>query len=257
MAYVLQTDPATGRVAVFLENGTTGEADDPNAVRNAPLNNPNAHISKIRFHSDWDYYQVHSITSVPVTHALVAGTSTVVGNHPTLTRYGQFAKTTINLVAHGLGYVPAYMIVSSGCLIGPSSILQVASGYRRFVSPFATSSHISLYDVGGSTNVDLPSMNKTYEVIVFRAPIEDSPYLFDYDPTADELILGRGKFRGALKALRVAGVGDVGPFDIPLGRTVDIKNGNGRTVLADGTVYDMPGYTGSFSGSASIQGTVE
>lgn len=258
MGFVLQTDRVTGRVAVFQENGTTGAADDPNSVRNAPLNNPNAHISKIRFHSDWDYYQVHSMTlGIPITHASVAGASVLVASHPNITRYGQVVRTDINLLAHGLGYAPAYMIVSGGCLIGPSSILQVGASGNRFISPYSTTSHVCLYDVGSSSNVALPALAKDYDVIVFRAPVEDSPYLFDYNKAADELIMGYGKFRGSLKALRSTLVGDASPFDIPTGRTVDIKNGYGRTVLADGTVYDMPGYTGSFAGSTSVQCTVE
>lgn len=243
---------------MFQENGTTGDADDPNSVRNAPLNNPNSHISKIRFHSDWDYYQVHSMTlGIPITHASVAGASTLVSSAPPITRYGQIVRTDINLLAHGLPYVPAYMVVSGGCLIGPSSLLQVSSVGHRFISPYATTSHICLYDVGVSSASALSSLAETYDVIVFRAPVEDSPYLFDYNKAADELIMGYGKFRGSLKALRATLVGDASPFDIPTGRTVDIKNGFGRTVLADGTVYDMPGYTGSFAGSTSVQCTVE
>lgn len=252
------TDPATDRVSVYLENGTTGDADDPNSVRNAPLNSPNSHLSKIRFHSDWDYYQVHSITNgIAITHASVAAATNIVSNNPVITRYGQIVRTDVTLVNHGLGYVPAYMIVSGGCLIGPSSIIQISSDTSRFISPYATTSSIVLYDVGISSSVNLPSLAKTYDVIVFKAPVADSPYLIDYNKGSDQLILGKGKFRGNLKALRFASGGDSSPFDIPLGRTVDIRNGFGRTVLADGTVYDMPGYTGSFSGSASIQGTVE
>jgi hypothetical protein len=258
MAYVLMTDRVTGRVAVYEENGTGGAADDPNASRNAPLNNPNTHLSKVRFHSDWDYYQVHSMTlGIPITHASVAGASVVVCNRPTITRQGQIVRTDINLLAHGLGYAPAYMIVSDDCLIGPSSLLQVTAAGHRFISPYANTTHICLYDVGVSGASTLASLAKTYDVIVFRAPVEDSPYLFDYNKAADELIMGYGKFRGSLKALRSTLIGDASPFDIPLGRTVDIKNGFGRTVLADGTVYDMPGYNGSFAGSPSIQCTVE
>lgn len=258
MGYVLMTDAATDRVAVYEENGSSGAFDDPNSSRNAPLNSPNSHISKMRFHSDWDYYQIHSwTTGIPITHAAVAAASVAVSSYPVITRYGQIDSSDITLVTHSLGYVPAYMIVSNDCLVGPSSMLQVGGGAGRFISPYATSSLIRLRDVGYSSNVNLPSLARTYDVIVFRAPVEDSPYLFDYDKTTDELILGRGKFRGSLKALRTTLVGDASPFDIPLGRTVDIANGGARTVLADGTTFSTANYTGSFAGSPSVQCTVE
>jgi hypothetical protein len=254
MAIVFMTDPATGRCALYDENGTSGALDDPNSARNAPLNSPASHLSKVYFHSDFDYYQVHSITSVTINHAAVAGASVAVTAN--ITRIGQMVKTTHTLVTHSLGYAPSYMIESGGTLIGQSSVIQIENG-GRIVSPYATTSTISLLDAGSSTAVALSAMSKTYRVVIFRQPTADSAHLFDWDPTAGTLVMGKGKFRGALQALRRTLIGDASPFDIPLGRTSDIRNGFSRTVLADGSTFTYPPYTGSFSGSASIQCTVE
>lgn len=256
MTVRFMTDPDTGRCALYVPAGSSGDPDDPNSAQNAPLNNPLANLASIRLHSDLDYYQVHSITSVTVNHPAVAGASAVISATPTFTRYGQLSKTNHTLVTHGLGYVPNYMIESGGTLIGQSSKIQVENGYRT-VSPYATTSTINLLDVGISTNSTLSGMSKTYRVIIFRQPTADSTYLFDWDPDTGALIMGKGKFRGSLQALRRTLLGDASPFDIPLGRTTDIRNGVSRTVLADGTTFSHPNYTGSFTGSPSLQCTVE
>ncbi|KRA42087.1 hypothetical protein [Devosia sp. Root635] len=258
MAYVFMNDPATGNVAVFEENGTSGDPEDPNSTRNAPLNDPVTHLAKVRFHNAFDYYQVDSDTSgIVVNHALVASASTAVSSQPVITRVGQVVKTNINLLAHGLPYAPAYMIVSNDGLIGQSSLIQVASGRSRRVSPWANSTHIGLLDVGISSASSLAALSKTYRVIVFKQPVETDSYMADIDLDAGVLSMGYGKWRGDLKQLRQAVLADASPFDVPLGRTSDIRNGTSRTVLADGTVFTSSGYDGSFAGSASIQCSVE
>lgn len=258
MVFIRMNDPSTGREAVFEENGTSGDPEDPNSTRNAPLNDPVAHLSKVRFHSDFDYYQVHSDTSgIVVNHALVATASTLVASQPPITRVGQIVQTNINLLAHGLPYIPAYMIVSGPSLIGQSSIIQATSDGLRRVSPWANSTHIGLFDVGISGANNLPAMNRTYRVIVYRQPVADGDYMADIDPPNGVLNLGYGKWRGDLKQLRQAVLADASPFDVPLGRTSDIRNGTSRTVLADGTTYTSPLYDGSFTGSPSIQCSVE
>ena len=115
MVWVLMNDPATGRVAVFDELDTVSDPEDPNSSRNAPLNNPVAHLDKVRFHNEFDLYQVHSIVDVTINHAAVAGVSVPIAATPAFTRYGQVVKTDHALVNHGLGYIPSYMIASGGC----------------------------------------------------------------------------------------------------------------------------------------------
>lgn len=257
MVWVYMNDPATGRVAIFEELDTVSDPEDPNSTRNAPLNNPVAHLGKVRFHNEFDYYQVHSITAVTVNHAAVAGASVSAGTTPSFTRNGQVVKTPINLLSHGLPYVPAYKIASSGALIGQSSKIQADASGHRLVSPYATSSQIGLLDVGVSSASTLAGISRTYQVIVFREPAETSPWMAEFDPANDVLLLGYGKWDGTLRQLRQTVVADASPFDLPLGRTTDVHGGFSRTVLADGTTFSSPGYTGSFAGSPSIQCTVE
>lgn len=257
MGYVFMNDPATGRVAIFLENGTSGDPVNPNSTRNAPLNNPVAHLSKVRFHSDFDYYQVHSITTVTINHAAVATASVTISTGQPVIRKGQVVKANHNLVAHGLPYVPAYMVKSGNGLIGQSSMIQASTSGVRYVSPYATATHIRLLDVGTSSDVNLSAISKTYQVIVFKQPVEDSSYMADIDPGAGKFILGKGKWRGELRQLRRTLLGDASPFDVPRGRTTDVRNGVSKTVLADGTTFAMPAYDGTFTGSPSVQCTVE
>ncbi|HEV7344144.1 MAG TPA: hypothetical protein VGN60_00735 [Devosia sp.] len=260
MVYVFMNDPATGRVAVFEENGTSGDPEDPNSVRNAPLNDPVTHLTRTRFNADFDYYQVSTDTSgIAIVHPATPGASTVVATAPSITRVGQVAKSSINLVAHGLPYVPAYMVVGPyGGLIGQSSLIQTVAGVGvRRVSPYATSTHIGLLDVGISSASDLPALAMTYRVIVFKQPVADSAYMLDIDPDAGVFNMGYGKWRGDLKQLRQSKLADASPFDVPLGRTSDIRGGVSRTVLADGTTFTSPNYTGTFAGSPSIQCSVE
>lgn len=258
MVYVKQNDPATGRVAVFDEVDTVSDPRDPNSSRNAPLNNPVAYLNRIRFHNEFDYYQVHSITDVTVNHAAVAGVTVTVSATPPFARNGQIVKSNLVLLNHGLPYRPSFMVASGGTLIGQASKIQVDGTWAsRRVSPFATDTQIGMLDYGVSSNTDLPAMSKTYRVVVFKRPEATSPWMEHIDPDAGIFILGYGKWNGSLRQLRTTLSGDASPFDIPLGRTSDIRGGFSRTVLADGSTYTSPGYTGSFAGSASIECTVE
>lgn len=246
------------RCAVYEEASGGGDPLDPSSSMNRPVANPSAWLSNVKFHSDFDYYQVHSgPTSVTITHPLVPTVENEVALRPTIIRYGQVVKTEHVLINHGLPYIPRFMILRNSGLIGQSSLIQVSSAGQRRISPFATSTQIRLLDVGISGSSDLASITRTYQVIVFRNPVADSSMNFDIRPDTDTWIMGRGKWRGNLQQLRRAGAGDSQPFDIPLGRTTDISNGVSRTVLADGTTFTSPLYDGSFTGSPSIDGTIE
>lgn len=249
---------APGVFAIFDEPNTSGAPTDFDAPRNAPAKVPEDWLEAIRFHVDFDYYQVHSgPTPVTVTHASVASASTNINlpsGRTTIVRSGQIVASHIDLVTHGLGYVPAYMVVSGGEIIAPGTVIQAQTSPTRLrtVTPYATTSKIRLYDVGISGSSTLSSLSKDYEVLVFRAPVEDSDQLFNFDTATGRLILGLGKFDNDRLRLRQAGAGD-SAFDISLGRTVDIRNGRARTVLANGTTVTEAGYDGSFAGSGSIQ----
>lgn len=260
MARVLMNDPATSRIALFEEASGGGAFDDPNSNRNRPLNDPASWLDLVKFHSDFDYYQVHSgPTAVTVNHASVAGASTTLYNlaGATFTKVGQIATAHYDLVTHGLGYVPRYMIVLGGKLLAPGTLVQTASsGRMRTITPYATATKIRLYEAAISSASDLSAVSLDYEVLVFKRPEADSDHAIDFDPSDGRLILGYGKFDSALKMLRKAGA-SASPFDIPLGRTADITNGAARTVQADGTTESETNYDGSFTGSPSIQCAVD
>ena len=136
-------------------------------------------------------------------------------------------------------------------------MIQADANGARTVSPYATSSAIRLLDVGLSSANTLAAMSKSYQVIIFRSPAATSALMADLDPANDVLELGYGKWNGTLRQLRQTVVADASPFDVPLGRTTDVRGGGSRTVLADGGVSSSPIYTGSFTGSPSVQCTVE
>lgn len=257
MATILMSDPATGRVAIFDEAPGGGDPADPNALRNRPLNSPAAWLANVRFHSDFDYYQVAvGPTTVNINHPAIAGTTrTIMVNTPTVTVDGQSVVTEHTLLAHNLGYVPRFMVTYNGALLTPGTLVQTATARSRRITPFATTTHIKLFELGISSADTLAAVARSYSVLVFRQPTIENDYLLDFDPVSGRVIIGRGKFDSSRKALRQAAAGD-SPFDIALGPTIDIANGAVRSVLPDGTVFSEPLYNGSFAGSPSLQCTV-
>lgn len=262
MAYVYMKDETTSRCALYEEPVTTGDVEDPNSPRNAPLNNPGAHMSRVRFHSDFDYYHIAvGPSSASVAYPQRNGQTVTVINYGVgqqLIRQGNMVSANHTLLTHGLGYVPAYMIISGNDLVTPSFIIQTSGAYVRRITPYATATTINIREssVTGASGVNIPALTQSYTVLVFRAPIEDSPHLFDFDPITGVVLIGKGKFRNTFHSLRVATPGDPQPFDIALGRTVDIRGGRSRTVSPSGVVVTESGYSGSFSGSPSIDGAI-
>jgi hypothetical protein len=254
--------PADGIFAIFEEPNTTGLVHDIDAARNAPAKTPASYLDKVRFHVDFDYYQVSvGPSTVTVNHASVAGASTNVvnfwgGASGVVTRVGQIVTTYHDLVTHSLSYIPKFMVIADGHIIAPGTMVQSATAQERTVTPFATTSKIRLMDIGISSGSALSAMSKDYTVLVFKQPAETSDQLMSFDPDTGQVILGLGKFDSDIKMLRQSGAGD-SPFDISLGPTVGIRNGVAKTVLADGTTVTESGYTGSFAGSGSIQCAVQ
>lgn len=262
MPRVLMLDPITENIALYDEPaGASGAFDDPNSDRNAPLNDPIAWLDHVRFHPDFDYYQVHSgPTAVTINHAAVAGATTTLYNlgGATFARTGQIVTTQIDLVTHSLGYIPSYFVIMNGALVAPGTLIQVGTAQDRQITPYATTTKIRLHEAAISSASTLAAVSIDYEVVVFRQPVADMPGIaFDFDETTGRVVMGYGKFDSDLKMLREAGALGDSPFDISLGRTVDIKNGGKRSVLADGTTVSDTNYNGTFTGSPSFQGAVE
>ena len=258
MPVVWMCDPVSGKVALFDENGTSGDPMDPMAARNAPLQNPAAHLDKVYFHSDLDYMEVsHGPTLANVSHALVA------------------AVTTHTLLTHSLGYVPNFLVILAGDIVYPGQPVQVLSdGRQRRVVAYADSTTIKLREWAVQTNASMAAVNLAYTVVVFRAPpVPSGTILYDWDPATGIVQMARGKFRSDRRYLQVVPGGS--PYGFSLGRTIDLKNGAPRYVDPDGSIFepipsdfalkvrmsdepnDAPygppmAYNGSFAGSASV-----
>lgn len=277
MAIVFMTDPDTGRCALYDEDGTTGAANDPNAARNAPLNNPAAHLDKIYFHSDFDYMEVsHGPTVVSVSHSAVSIGSAPPGQ---LARFGYASAAADRLLlTHSLGYVPLAMVIYDDNVCWPGMPVQSdAGGGARFVTAYCTSSEVRLYEFASVGSSDLASVSRDYTVIVFKAPPAPSGnVLLDFDPGTGAVTMGMGKFDSSRRYLQVVAGGS--PFGFALGRTIDLDNGAPRAVRPDGTTFNpVPSglqlglsrsgmgtdygysygssmaYAGSFSGPSSVQ----
>ncbi|WP_297105122.1 hypothetical protein [uncultured Devosia sp.] len=278
MAIVFMTDPTTGRCALYDENGSTGDFNDPNSARNAPLNSPASHLDKVYFHSDFDYMEVsHGPTAVTVNHAALS-----IGAAPP----GQifpFGYTTAAadhlLLTHSLGYPPLALVIYDGNVCWPGMPVQAdAGGGARFVTAYVTNTELRLYEFASVGSGGLPAVSREYTVLVFRAPPAPSgDVLLDFDPATGVVQMGLGKFDSSRRYLQVVPGGS--PFGLSLGRTIDLNNGAPRAVRPDGTSYDpVPSglqlglgrgamgiadygyvygasmaYGGSFTGSGSVQ----
>lgn len=236
MAIVFMTDPSTGRCCLYDENGTTGDANNPNATRNAPLNSPASHLDKIYFHSDFDYLEVHATTTKTISHASVAAGSLPVTQS---VKFGWNAASADHLLlAHSLGYAPFALVAVGDNIIWPGMAVQTAAdGGARYASVYCTTTGVYLYEwasIGAST---LAATSLDYDVIIFRdPPAASGSVLVDFDPSTGVVTMGKGKFNSSRNYLQVVSGGT--PFGLSLGRTIDLNNGAPRAVRPDGTTFD-------------------
>lgn len=241
MAYVFMTDPASGKVALFLENGTSGEPDDVDAPRNAPLKNPGSYLGHLRFHSDLDYLEVAAgPNNVGIGHATIgagSGPSAFVGLNNVLV-YGGVSTVHV-LLNHNLGYVPDFLVIANGDVIyGGTPVQRLSDGRTRHVTAYATSTQLLLKEWAVQTASSMPAINVTYTIIVFRRPPAPAgSLLFLNDPLANHVKMGFDKFNSSRRYLQVVSGGT--PYGFALGRTIDLKNGAPRLVDPDGSITDI------------------
>lgn len=275
MAVVFMTDPATGRCALYDEPSSAGAADNPNAARNAPLNNPTTNLQYLYFHSDLDYMEVsHGPTNAGVGHPAVPAAAAVPGQAAVVVAGGWFNSTV--LLTHNLGYVPDFFVVRNGDIVYPGTNVQYepSDGRARFVTVYATATQIVLYEWALQTGNVLAGSNQTYTVVVFRQPPAPSGnILLDFNPATGIVRMGREKFNSSRRYLQVTPGGT--SYGFALGKTIDLNNGAPRYVDPDGSIVDplLPivaskiiginepndapfgpsmRYLGSFTGSPSI-----
>lgn len=243
-------DPASGKVALFDEAPGGGSPSDPTSLRNRPLLDPASWLANVYFHSDLDNLEVVSDTSVAVAHAAVTGTtvSGVSGGGGSgggaassglaaSIRYGASSATS-SLVTHNLGYVPDFLVVVGNKVLFPGMPAQVqADGRGRYVSAYATTTAITLYEWTSVSDQTLPATNLTYRVIVFRQQRAASgSQLLDFNTATGETTIGKGRFASSRRYLQVVPGGS--PFAISYGKTMELRNGAPRIISPDGTVFE-------------------
>jgi hypothetical protein len=245
---VFMADPATGRVALFDEPVASGDFDDPNSARNAPLNNQVANLQRVRFGSDLDIMEVVSDTTIAVSHAAVAASSAggVSGgalsgssssNLAATLGYGAGAANHL-LVTHSLGYLPNCIAVVGSNVLFPGMPVQIQSGGRsRYCSLYVTTTQVRLAEWSTVSNAALAAASLNYRVLIFRAPRAPSgSILFEYDPVTGAVTMARGRIDSRRRYLQVVPGGS--PFGIAYGKTIDLKNGAARMVNPDGSVFE-------------------
>lgn len=246
---------ATG--CAIYEEAPGGGIDplDPNDPMNRPFLNPMGWVDNILFHSDFNYYGVvASAMSVTITHPAVAGKTTSRPYSP-VSYTGQSVATSHLLLNHNLGYVPLFFVATGGQMIPHGTPTQVAGSAYRMVSAYATATQIRLRDLGISTAAALPSVSRTYQVLVFRSTAK-VPGLKSLDLSPGAAVFGQGKFQQAQAHLRALLSGDT-PFAVPLGRTAAIRNGSLRVRSANGSIIDVGPFNGTLPSPGFINVTAE
>lgn len=237
MAYILMTDPTTGNVALYLENGTGGLPDDPNASRNAPLNNPVAFLDKIKLSSVLDHFEVAAFGTVTsITHAAIAGVAAPGGLNTPFSWDG--TPDTHTVVNHALGYIPFAILAIGSNILWPGMFVQnTGDGGGRYATPFVDTANLGVYTDASVGATGLAALTPTYSYLVFKnPPAASGSILIDYDGTTGLLTLALNKIRTDKKYLQVT------PGGSPLGfsgggRTIDLDNGAPKAWRPDGTAY--------------------
>jgi hypothetical protein len=259
---VLRGFPVQGVVACFDEPNQSGDWWDIDAPRNAPAKNPGAYLSTVYWHSAFFQYELAMpIQTVEVSHPALSGREIYWGYNlvydgsynDAANGYlvpGRVATASHTLVNHGLGYVPLAFVAYGGRMLMPGVAVQTASeGRSRFISPYITANTVALREVYNSSSLGLGAASRSYQVMVFRTPVENAALpLFAGD--GSEVIIGRSKISTDRTYARRAGAGAT-PFDIDRGRTIDLNNGRAR-IGTGGTVTTEAGYGGSFAAPSYI-----
>lgn len=240
---------AAGVVAAFTEpTPAIGEQwRDIDAPCNAPAKNPLAHLDKVAFHSRFYNYELAlPPQNITITHAAVANEVTTWGFSGILERtvVGGVASRELVLLNHGLPYTPLVMVAYGRAMVVTGTLVQDQAEGRRFVSAWANGTSVGLGEAAYGDGVELPAVNRTYQVWVFRTPAPD-PSKRLFSGGREKFQMARGMIDSAKRYLRREN-GAV-PFNMDFGRTVDISGGGAR-VVTGGISQSDAHYNGGFAG---------
>lgn len=250
--WAFMTDPDTGNVGLYDEPVATGDPADPEAGRNAPLNDPDGNLASLYWHIQCDNMEVLSDTVVTVTHATIpAGSSSSGGSGGGDYPQGGISlgsgfdysvtPTDHTLLAHDVGSAPIVLVAVDDQIISPGHIVQVtAGGVARYVSPWVDATNVYLREYASRGTSSTTGFDEDYRVLVFRPqrPAEgnDPAQLLDFDPDTGLVKMGDGRWSSEYRYLQVVPGGT--PFLLAMGRTLDLDNGAPRYVAADGNIFD-------------------
>ena len=214
-----------------------GDPEDPNSVRNYPLNNPATSLQYLYFHSDFNYLEVaFGPTAVVVNHSAVAASSPPAG---ATVSFGWTGTVTDRLLfTHSLGYVPKVLAIVGNNTVWPGMPVQTGGGATRFVSIYVTTTEVRMIEFVSTGLGALPAVDLTYTLLVLAdPPSATGNILFDFDPVTGIVEMGRRKFKSDRRYLQVVPGGS--PFGITYGgKTIDLHNGAMRAFRPDGTYFE-------------------
>lgn len=226
----------------------------------APFNEPLKHMEYVRFHSDLQYLNSQLIsTAMSINHTAVAGvtgTGYSVSNGGSASAGAQIASGQVVaneyvLYTHNLGYAPLFFALFNGTVISGGIGVQKAANQQRLVSAFSTTTQIKIRDVGISSAVALPAVTREYDVYIFKNLVAD-PLLpmFHVKLTnpGKRIIFGRGRISDSQITVRRTKPGDGVQLPFPVSRSVDVRNGDIRSLQADGTFTQLGSYNGTLFG---------
>lgn len=225
--------PSGGNVAIFSENGTSGDPTDPNSTRNLPLNNPATYLDLLKAHSGVDHFEVVAAGTKTVHYAQINGLGTPTGLSEA---YGDDAGDQDDIViAHGLGYAPLVIAAIGGnALTGSGLPIQTdAFGGARYatISADNTNVYISVFSTIGSANLAAIDIDVDYLVLA-DPPAATGDILVDWNTAGDGVWQGGfGKWRSDAPYMQVVLGGS--PLGMLLGRGIDGDNGAFKAWRAD------------------------
>lgn len=250
----------------FIEASGGGGILDFDASRNGPAKRPQDFIDLLLWHSKcFQYERALPPQDVTINHPAMAGavrrvavTLTGIWGNVISNLYvdvwGNAGVTDHVLVTHNLGYAPLAFVAYEGRMLTAGTIVQQgANGQQRWVSAYATPSVIGLREVRVSSSLTgsdtLAAASRSYKVLVFKES-ETDPSLPLFGKVGDRIVGARGGIDSAKHYLRRTGAGD-SPFDMDLGRVMDLRNGKVR-VTTGGNIVSEAGYTGAYAGGPFV-----
>lgn len=256
-----------------------GDPTELSAAQNAPAADPESWLSRINFHSEFDYLAVDNANIGFISHGTItAGTNTGQGIVNSNFEYN-LSFIDYAIYTHNLGYEPLALVSVNGnnqlvCPGFPAQLPVSANGSARFICPWVDTTNLYIREYQAKGSVDLASTYILYSWVIFeRQPNASGDKVFAVDKDTGKVSMGFDRWQSTKRYLQVVAGGS--PFGLAKGRTMDLKNGAYRFVLADGTTYDpitsdlktaVAGtsevsyiygssmeYNGSFTGAGSVQ----